>query len=60
MKVAGPDAKKKMFALFETTGIFACFCRHGHMLISCDMVRSGELYVFCLIFLLFEAHANDH
>ena len=45
MKVAGPDAKKKMFALFEATGIFASFCRHGHMLISCDMVRSGELYV---------------
>ena len=45
MKVAGPDAKK-MFALFEATGIFTSFCRHGHMLISCDMVRSGELYVF--------------
>jgi hypothetical protein len=49
MKAAGPDAKKKMFALFEATGIFACFCRHGHMLTSCDMVRSGELYAVSFI-----------
>jgi hypothetical protein len=42
-KNAGPEARKKMFALFAISGIFACFCRHGHMLIMCNMVRSGEL-----------------
>ncbi|KAI0371570.1 hypothetical protein BV20DRAFT_941699 [Pilatotrama ljubarskyi] len=40
---AGPEARKKMFALFAVTGIFVCLCRHGHCLILCDMVRSGEL-----------------
>ena len=49
MRAAGPDGRKKMFALFEATGIFASFCHHGHMLISCDMVRSGELQVFYFV-----------
>ncbi len=40
---AGPEARKKMFALFATTGIFACLCRHGQVLVLCDMIRSGEL-----------------
>ncbi|EPS93139.1 hypothetical protein FOMPIDRAFT_1033828 [Fomitopsis schrenkii] len=40
---AGPEARKKMFALFAVTGIFVCLCRHGQLLILCDMVRSGEL-----------------
>ena len=40
---AGPEARKKMFALFAATGIFICICRHGHLLVICDMIRSGEL-----------------
>ncbi|KAI0359107.1 hypothetical protein OH77DRAFT_1136710 [Trametes cingulata] len=40
---AGPEARKKMFALFSTTGIFSCLCRHGQVLAVCDMIRSGEL-----------------
>ncbi len=40
---AGPEARKKMFALFAVTGIFASLCRHGQVLVLCDMVRSGEL-----------------
>lgn len=40
---AGPEARKKMFALFSVTGIFICICRHGHLLAICDMIRSGEL-----------------
>ena len=40
---AGPEARKKMFALFAVTGIFACLCRHGQVLVLCDMIRSGEL-----------------
>lgn len=43
-KAAGPEARKKMFALFAVAGIFIAVCRHGHVLIMCDMIRSGELY----------------
>ena len=43
---AGPEAQKKMFALFAVAGIFLAVCRHGHVLAICDMIRSGELYVF--------------
>ena len=43
---AGPEARKKMFALFAIAGIFLAICRHGHVLVICDMIRSGELYVF--------------
>lgn len=42
---AGPESRKKMFALFAITGVFVCICRHGHPLVICDMVRSGELCV---------------
>ncbi|KAJ6570302.1 hypothetical protein DFH09DRAFT_917277 [Mycena vulgaris] len=44
-KAAGPEARKKMFALFAIAGIFVSVCRHGHVLVMCDMIRSGELYV---------------
>jgi hypothetical protein len=40
---AGPEARKKMFALFAASGIFLVVCRHGHVLVLCDMIRSGEL-----------------
>jgi hypothetical protein len=43
---AGPEARKKMFTLFAVAGIFLAVCRHGHVLVMCDMIRSGELYVF--------------
>jgi hypothetical protein len=42
-KAAGPDSRKKMFALFAVAGIFLSVCRHGHVLVMCDMIRSGEL-----------------
>lgn len=42
-KAAGPEARKKMFALFAVSGIFLTVCRHGHVVIMCDMIRSGEL-----------------
>ncbi|KAJ6548156.1 hypothetical protein DFH09DRAFT_1281614 [Mycena vulgaris] len=32
-KAAGPEARKKMFALFAITGIFLTVCRHGHVLV---------------------------
>ncbi|KAH9947990.1 hypothetical protein B0H21DRAFT_708025 [Amylocystis lapponica] len=36
---------QKMFALFAVTGIFVCLCRHGHLLVICDMIRSGNCVV---------------
>jgi uncharacterized membrane protein YgcG len=42
-KNAGPEARKKMFALFAIAGIFVAVCRHGHVLVICDMIKSGEL-----------------
>ena len=42
---AGPEARKKMFALFAIAGIFLVVCRHGHVLVICDMIHSGELYI---------------
>jgi hypothetical protein len=42
-KNAGPEARKKMFALFAIAGIFVSVRRHGHVLVMCDMIRSGEL-----------------
>jgi len=43
---AGPEQCKKMFALFEESGIFIAACRHHFLLLGCDMIRSGERYVF--------------
>src|ERR1700733_10719313 len=34
-----------MFAMFEEAGIFIESCRHRLVLLVCDMVKSGELYV---------------
>ncbi|KAF8066021.1 hypothetical protein FPV67DRAFT_1499112 [Lyophyllum atratum] len=42
-KAAAADEKKKMWAVFEESGIFASACRHGFILWITDMVRSGEL-----------------
>jgi Kyakuja-Dileera-Zisupton transposase len=50
---AGPEARKKMFTLFAIAGIFLAVCRHGHVLVICDMIRSGELYVSFLTVALF-------
>jgi phenylpropionate dioxygenase-like ring-hydroxylating dioxygenase large terminal subunit len=34
-----------MFALFEESGVFIASCRHRLVLLACDMIKSGELYV---------------
>ncbi|KAJ7478780.1 hypothetical protein B0H11DRAFT_1725671, partial [Mycena galericulata] len=47
-KNAGPEARKKMFSLFAIAGIFIAACRHGHVLVICDMIRSGELMKYPL------------
>ena len=44
-KAAASDEKKRTWAIFDETGIYASACRHGLILWICDMVRSGELCV---------------
>ena len=44
-KAAASNEKKRMWDIFEETGIFASACHHAMMLWVADMVRSGELYV---------------
>ncbi|CAK5272797.1 unnamed protein product [Mycena citricolor] len=60
-KAAGPEARKKMFALFAVSGIFLAVCRHGHVLIMCDMIRSGELmkYPLAIVKHLMDTYGAD-
>ena len=45
---AGPEECKKMFSLFDKTGIFIAFCCHHMVITACDMIKSGELCIkFC-------------
>ncbi|KAG2101883.1 uncharacterized protein F5147DRAFT_746939 [Suillus discolor] len=47
-KAAASDEKKRMWAIFEETGIFVGACRHGLILWYTDMMRSGELAKYLL------------
>lgn len=40
---AGPEQHKRMFAMYDESGIFLCACCHGVVLLVCDMIWSGEL-----------------
>lgn len=42
-KAAAAEDKKRMWNIFDETGIFASACPHGFILWITDMVRSGEL-----------------
>lgn len=42
-KANSSEEVKKMWAIFEETGIFVAACRHGMILWIIDMIRSGEL-----------------
>lgn len=42
-KAAASDDKKRSWAVYDETGIYAAVCRHHSILWICDMVRSGEL-----------------
>ncbi|KAG1724147.1 uncharacterized protein EDB91DRAFT_1239995 [Suillus paluster] len=37
------EQRKKMFSVFDESGIFIAACRHRFVLLACDMVQSGEL-----------------
>ncbi|KAF9030501.1 hypothetical protein BJ165DRAFT_1417723 [Panaeolus papilionaceus] len=36
------DKTSRMWGIFEETGVFLSLCRHRHVLVVMDMVRSGE------------------
>ncbi|KAL0572064.1 hypothetical protein V5O48_009903, partial [Marasmius crinis-equi] len=37
------EMSARMWGIFEETGVFLSLCRHGFVLVLCDMVRSDEL-----------------
>jgi hypothetical protein len=40
------ELTNRMWGIFDETGVFVAFCRHGFVLTIADMVRSGEQYVY--------------
>ncbi|KAJ7635957.1 hypothetical protein DFH06DRAFT_1272023 [Mycena polygramma] len=58
---AGPEQRKKMYALFAVAGIFLVVCRHGHVVVMCDMIRSGELmkYPLAMVQRLLDRYGKD-
>ena len=42
-KASAAEHQKRALSVYDTTGIFTAACRHGFVLILCEMVRSGEL-----------------
>jgi len=45
----GSDQQQKMFSVFNESGIFIACCCLYIVLLCCDMIKSGELYVFNLL-----------
>jgi Kyakuja-Dileera-Zisupton transposase/CxC1 like cysteine cluster associated with KDZ transposases len=41
-KANADDNKKVMWECFDECGIFVVVCRHGIVLLACDMIQSGE------------------
>ena len=37
------EETKRMWGIYDETGIFVACCRHGSVQLYCDMIRSGEL-----------------
>ncbi|KAK1230267.1 hypothetical protein PQX77_006642 [Marasmius sp. AFHP31] len=60
-KAAGPNANKRMYSFFAISGIFISVCRHGHVLVLCDMRRSGELmkYPLAIVKELLDRYGHD-
>ncbi|KAG0695625.1 hypothetical protein DFH29DRAFT_813982 [Suillus ampliporus] len=52
---AGPDTCKKMFSIFNESGIFIAVCHHQFIVLACNMVQSEELLgYFSFIFIIAE------
>ncbi|KAJ7783593.1 hypothetical protein DFH07DRAFT_948610 [Mycena maculata] len=60
-EVADSQKREKMFTLFAVSGIFLTVCRHGHVVVMCDMIRSGELmkYPLAMIKRLLDSYGKD-
>ncbi|KAK1235915.1 hypothetical protein PQX77_000848 [Marasmius sp. AFHP31] len=60
-KAAAPEGNKKMYSFFSISGIFVSVCRHGHVLVVCDMRRSGELmkYPLAVVKALLDRYGKD-
>lgn len=43
------ESTKRMWGIFDQTGIFIAACRHGVVQAMCDMIKSGELYVIAYV-----------
>ncbi|KAI5991218.1 hypothetical protein EDD15DRAFT_2388647 [Pisolithus albus] len=58
---ASPEQRKKMFAIFDQSGIFISCCRHRFVLLGCDMVKSGELmkYPLAIVNKLLSVYGSD-
>ncbi|KAI0040617.1 hypothetical protein FA95DRAFT_1502561 [Auriscalpium vulgare] len=58
---AGPEERKRMWTMFAESGIFLASCRHGSVLLICDMIKSGELakYPLAVVDKLMEVYGAD-
>ncbi|TDL13896.1 hypothetical protein BD410DRAFT_691017, partial [Rickenella mellea] len=58
---AGPEERKRMFTMFVESGLFLVACRHGFVLLMCDMIRSGELakYPLAIVNKLLEVYGPN-
>ncbi|KAG6370043.1 hypothetical protein JVT61DRAFT_12564 [Boletus reticuloceps] len=58
---AGSEERKRMFKVFDESGIFIACCRHRFVLTVCDMVQSGELakYPLAIIDRLLTVYGPD-
>lgn len=52
-KANADDDKKVMWDVFDECGIFITICRHGILLLACDIIKSGEQYIY-----LYLKHTN--
>jgi hypothetical protein len=57
-KAAVSMEKKKMWGVFDETGVFASACPHGFILWLADMVQSGEQCAHQCLFLFY--HTQTH
>ncbi|KAG2337856.1 hypothetical protein BDR05DRAFT_978353 [Suillus weaverae] len=45
---AGPETQKKMFSVFDESGIFIAACHHRFVVLACNMIWSRELAKYLL------------
>ncbi|KAH7918250.1 hypothetical protein BV22DRAFT_1024902 [Leucogyrophana mollusca] len=55
------EGTKKMWGVFDESGVFLAVCRHGFSLVIADMVQSGELskYPLAVVLKLLDAFGED-